>query len=70
MSVELKSLSTLNQEATHILVKEMGVVDAIRFLSQFMPSSSDYTKDREQWLDELTLDQITAEIKSSRSKNA
>jgi len=46
----------------------MGVVDALRFLSQFSRGSGDYTKEREQWLDDLSLEQITSEIKAKRKK--
>ena len=54
MSVELRPLSELNQHATTILVREIGLVDTLRFLSQFSAGSGDYTKERGQWLDELS----------------
>lgn len=66
MSVEIRPLSELNQQATEILVREMGVVNALRFLSQFNTGLGDYTKEREQWLDDLSLEQITSEIKAKR----
>jgi hypothetical protein len=46
-----------------ILIRERGVVDAHRFLSQFRFGVGDYTKEREQWLDDLSLEQIVSEIK-------
>ena len=67
MSAEIQSLSQLNQKATQILVKEMGIVDAIRFLNQFTVGSGDYTKDREQWLGDLPLEQVIKDIKSKRA---
>jgi len=70
MSVEIRPLSEINQQATEILVREMGVVDALRFLSQFSTGLGDYTKEREQWLDDLSLEQITSEIKAKRKGNA
>jgi hypothetical protein len=70
MSVELRPLSELNQHATTILVREIGLVDTLRFLSQFSAGSGDYTKERGQWLDELSLKQITSEIKARRHKHA
>jgi hypothetical protein len=69
MSAELRPLSELNQHATAILVREIGLVDTLRFLSQFSASSGDYTKERGQWLDELSLKQITSEIKARRHKH-
>jgi hypothetical protein len=70
MSVELRPLSELNQHATAILVREIGLVDTLRFLSQFSAGSGDYTKERGQWLDELSLKQITSEIKVRKHKHA
>lgn len=70
MSVEIRPLSEINQQATEILVREMGVVDALRFLSQFSTGLGDYTKEREQWLDDLSLEQITSEIKAKRKESA
>ena len=68
MSVEIRPLSEISQQATEILVREMGVVDALRFLSQFSTGLGDYTKERGQWLDDLSLEQITSEIKAKRKK--
>jgi hypothetical protein len=70
MSAELRPLSELNQHATTILVREIGLVDTLRFLSQFSAGSGDYTKERGQWLDELSLKQITLEIKAKRHQRA
>jgi hypothetical protein len=70
MSIELRPLSELNQHATAILVREIGLVDTLRFLSQFSAGSGDYTKERGQWFDELSLKQITSEIKARRYKHA
>ncbi|QQE65954.1 hypothetical protein GFS31_26480 [Leptolyngbya sp. BL0902] len=40
------------------LVDTLGYVDAVRFIKQFDQGHGDYTKDRTQWLDHLTLDEI------------
>ena len=40
------------------LVDALGYVDAVRFIKQFDQGHGDYTKDRSQWLDHLTLDEI------------
>lgn len=69
MSIEIRPLLELNQQATELLVREMGVVDALRFLSQFSSGSGNYTKERQQWLDDLTLEQITSEIKAKRKQH-
>ena len=68
MSATIRPLAEVNQKATEILVREMGVVDTQRFLSQFRVGSGDYTAERRQWLDDLSLGQIVAEIKAKRRK--
>jgi len=68
MSATIRPLAEVNQKATEILVREMGVVDTQRFLSQFRVGSGDYTAERGQWLDDLSLEQIVAEIKTKRRK--
>jgi len=47
----------------------MGVVDTLRFLSQVRLGSGDYTKERRQWLDNLSLDRIISDIKAKRPKS-
>jgi hypothetical protein len=44
----------------------MGVVETIRFLNQFSVGRGDYTKDRDEWLDKLTIDDAIGQIKSSK----
>jgi hypothetical protein len=68
MTAEIRPMIEINQQAANILIREMGVVDALRFLGQFRAGSGDYTKDRTQWLDDLSLEEITAEIKAKRQR--
>jgi hypothetical protein len=37
MSVEVKPLAEVNRQALQLLFRELGLVDAVRFLKQFMP---------------------------------
>jgi hypothetical protein len=67
MSQTIRPLAEINRQATEVLVREMGVADALRFLSQLSSGSGDYTKEREQWLGDLSLQQITDEIKAGRA---
>jgi len=59
--------SEVNQKATHILFKQMGVVDTFKFLNQFTLGYGDYTKERAELLGDVTLKQIVKEIKINRS---
>ncbi len=68
MSATMRPLAEISEEAITILIRELGVVDALRFLSQMRPGSGDYTKERGQWLDNLSLEQITSAIKLKRPR--
>ena len=62
-------LIEINQQAISLLYKELGVVDAVRFLRQFTPGYGDYTREREVLFDEKSLDEIVDEIEK-RNKSA
>lgn len=44
----------LNRIGKQALVDALGFDGMIRFIRQFDPSTGDYTKERHQWLDEIT----------------
>jgi hypothetical protein len=44
------------------LVDALGYVNAIRFIRQFDNGSGDYTEERHQWLDNITMDEILVDI--------
>ncbi|MGB3495374.1 MAG: hypothetical protein WBA57_21775 [Elainellaceae cyanobacterium] len=48
----------LTRKGFQALVDALGYVDAVRFLKQFNQGSGDYTQERDQWLDDLSLDEI------------
>jgi hypothetical protein len=68
MNTTMRPLAEVSEEATAILIREMGVVDALRFLSQMRPGSGDYTKERDEWLGNLSLGEIASAIKLKRAK--
>ena len=70
MSVEIRPLSEIGRQATAILAREMGIADAPRFLSRFGSGSGDYTSERDQWLGNLSLEEITSKIKAKRDRRA
>jgi hypothetical protein len=63
MSVQTKPLSEITQQALTVLVKEMGVVNTVRFLNQFTMGYGDYTAERDALFANLTLDEILAAMK-------
>jgi hypothetical protein len=50
------------------LREKLGVVGAVRFIRQFSKGSGDYTRDRWQWLDEDTFDDILKGVKKMDAK--
>lgn len=66
MNLNTHTVSEINQKATHVLFKQLGVVDTFKFLGQFTLGRGDYTQERKQWLDNLSLDDIVSAIKANR----
>ena len=63
MNVQTKPLSEITQQAIDLLLKEMGIVNTIRFLNQFTTGYGDYTLEREALFKDLTLDEILSAMK-------
>jgi hypothetical protein len=66
MNTETRPIAEVSRQATHILFREMGVVDTIRFLNQFSVGRGDYTKERDNWLADISLDDAIAQIKAEK----
>jgi hypothetical protein len=47
-----------------LLRKELGPYGMARFLSTFRTGTGDYTRDRHQWLDGLTMEEILRQSQS------
>ncbi len=60
--MESKSLADITQRGIKVLLRELGPVDAVRFLNQYSTGHGDYTADRDRLFGEMTLDQIFADI--------
>jgi hypothetical protein len=67
MSEPIQPISELTNRATNALIQELGVVDAIRFLSQFRVGSGDYTSEREHLFRGESVKSLVAGIKAQRS---
>ena len=62
MTVCINTISEVNRRAKDALMKEVGVVDTIRFLNQFRPGSGNYTVERENLFRDMTAQEIIAKI--------
>jgi len=63
MNVQTEPLSDITQRAIDLLLKEIGIVNTVRFLNQFTTGYGDYTQERDALLKDLTLDEILAALK-------
>ena len=66
MIMDVRPLIEVNQQAIHLLYKELGVVDAVRFLKQFTQGYGNYTQEREVIFANKSLDDIVNEIEKRR----
>jgi hypothetical protein len=49
-------LTEIRQQGYSALNKALGIAGTLRFLQQLEVGYGDYTKEREQWLDQLSID--------------
>lgn len=68
MITDMKPLIEINQQAIHLLYKELGVVNAVRFFKQFTQGYGNYTQERETIFAKKSLDEIVSEIEKRRKK--
>jgi hypothetical protein len=66
LSPLMRPLIEINQQAINLLYKELGVIDAVRFLKQFTQGYGDYTQEREVIFADKSLDEIVSEIEKRR----
>ena len=68
MITEARPLVEINQQAIRLLYKELGVVDAVRFLKQFTQGYGNYTQERDGIFANKSLNDIVSEIDKRRKK--
>lgn len=66
MMVQTRPLTEITQTAIHVLCKEIGLVDTLRFVGQFSTGYGNYTEERDDIFAEMTLDDIIEEIRHER----
>ncbi len=63
MSLAARPLADTTQKAITVLAKELGIVETVRFLSQFSTGFGDYTSERDTVFRGLTLNEMLSEIR-------
>jgi hypothetical protein len=64
---DVRPLIEVNQKAINLLYRELGVIDAVRFLKQFTRGHGNYTQEREIIFANKSLDDIVSEIEKRRA---
>ncbi|RPI75021.1 MAG: hypothetical protein EHM45_16085 [Desulfobacteraceae bacterium] len=67
MSIAAKPLSEITQEAIMVLSQNLGIVNTIRFINQFMIGHGNYIEEREELFGKKTLEELVVEIKQTRN---
>ena len=70
MTQALKTLADVRRAGINALNKELGPVDAVRFLQQYEPGRGDYTANRHKWLGNPTVASIVEQVKRHRRSRA
>ena len=68
MIADTKPLAEITAQALRLLYQQMGVVNTVRFISQFTAGYGNYTEEREKLFGDMTLDDIISAIKREKSQ--
>lgn len=66
MTVPLKPLAEINQEAIRVLTREIGVANTLRFINQFTSGTGNYTEERREMYSGMEIDDLVSEIRRRR----
>ena len=59
-------LTEIRHKGYKALINALGVAGTLRFLQQLGVGYGDYTKERHQWLDQLTIDDFRNYVKQKK----
>lgn len=59
-------LTEIRQQGYQALINALGVAETLRFLQQLEVGYGDYTKERHQWLNQLTIDDFHNYVKQKK----
>ena len=68
MSVAARPLVETTHKAIAVLSKELGIVETVRFLTQFGTGLGDYTRERDAIFRGLTMDEILSEVRRTQRR--
>ncbi|GHV31791.1 hypothetical protein AGMMS4952_21070 [Spirochaetia bacterium] len=59
-----RDMNAIRKIGIEALMEKLGPVGMVEFMHQFDSGYGDYTKERHTWLDNLTIEDISREIKN------
>ena len=66
MSTLTMSPAGIRKAGLEAVAKKLGPLGMVRFLQQFETGRGDYTKERDQWLKDMDIQEIVSELKNKR----
>jgi hypothetical protein len=61
-----KDVNSVRRLGIDALTEKLGPVGMLEFMRQFDSGFGDYSKDRHSWLGDLTIEEISGEIKTMK----
>ncbi len=66
MSTQTMSPAAIRKAGLEAVSKKLGPLGMVRFLQQFESGRGDYTKERDQWLRNMDMQEIVSAIRKKR----
>ncbi len=68
MIADATNLHQIRQTGIEMLNRELGPVAMIRFLQQYEKGYGDYSKERHEWIDKISVSDIVKQIENKRKQ--
>lgn len=68
MSLAVRPLAETTHKAITVLAEELGIVETVRFLTQFGTGLGDYTRERRVIFRGFTMDDILSDMKRTQRR--
>jgi hypothetical protein len=62
-----KDMNSIRKLGIDALTEKLGPIGMVEFMRQFDSGYGDYTKERHTWLDNLTIEDISNEVKKIKN---
>ncbi len=66
MITQTQPLNEINIKAFNVLYKEIGLTNTLRFVNQFTTGYGNYTEERRETFNKMTISEIISEIKKEK----